>query len=135
MGFTNIQFLEQFKQNNQVQHGQYALRLIDKANADPIRHFGLHLLEHMVAYSIGNSAVLKEIAGMVLQYVNSQMKPFFEEATFIKEKVASLIVGVMKREWPTRQPQLLDDVIKLAQMGQVQREVCILTIRTLVCLI
>jgi hypothetical protein len=79
-----------------------------------------------------NSNIWSDVATMILRYTSEGMKPFFDEASFVKEKVAALIVAIIKRAWPKPLNNLLQDVMKLASIGEVQREVCIITIRTLV---
>lgn len=106
--------------------------LIDKKNNDAMRHFGLHLLEHVISKTNDRRA-LSEISNLLLRYASEGVKPFFEEASLVKEKVAALIVAIIKREWPQSMPSLVDNVMQLAALGDVQCEISILTIRTLVC--
>ncbi|KAL0477018.1 exportin, partial [Acrasis kona] len=127
-------YVEEFKTKSPINTlGPYALSLIDKKNEEIIRHFGLHLLEFMINSTNAKTdvAILNEISQMLLNYANEGVKPFFEEVVFIREKVSSLLAGVIERVWPDNQPNLLENVMQLSNFGEVQMEISIMTIRSL----
>ena len=100
--------------------GVYAIALVNKDHNDVVRHFGFHLIEYMITqqWGVGLQAPQKEeIKNMLMQYAASGTKPVLQEKQFIKTKLCALIVAVMKREWPTRMPDLLSQILQLVTMG------------------
>ena len=100
--------------------GVYAIALVNKNHNDVVRHFGFHLIEYMITqqWGVGLQAPQKEeIKNMLMQYAASGTKPVLQEKQFIKTKLCALIVAVMKREWPTRMPDLLSQILQLVTMG------------------
>jgi hypothetical protein len=112
--------VESFKQSQVNSLGVYAIALVNSENNDVVRHFGFHLIEYMInhQWNINLQAPQKEeIKNMLLQYAAAGTKPILQEKQFIKTKLSALIVAVMKREWPTKMPDIFDNVMKLATMG------------------
>ncbi len=128
------QFLENFKVSNAINLGAYAIHMIAKENSDVIRYFGFHLIEYMINHQWGVSLQAPqklEVKNVLLNYAASGKKGIQEEKQFIKTKLCSLIVEVMKREWPQNMPDILDKVVQLASMGLTQSELSVMIISIL----
>eukprot|EP01103_Thecamoeba_quadrilineata_P003370 TRINITY_DN1315_c0_g1_i1.p2 TRINITY_DN1315_c0_g1~~TRINITY_DN1315_c0_g1_i1.p2 ORF type:complete len:548 (-),score=72.33 TRINITY_DN1315_c0_g1_i1:1753-3396(-) len=108
------------------------LEMTQKKYSDNIRHFGLHSLEHIVR-SRWASFDLEErerVKKGLLEYLclETRERP---ETNFIKEKTVAIIVAVAKREWPERWAGLLDQLVSIGNLGDVQTDLSLLTLRTL----
>lgn len=78
--------------------------MLETSNPDPLRHFGLHILEFIVKnqWNKMEKDHKENFLSTLFSYCADGVKDIKDEKRFIKEKVAELIVSVMKREWPQK---------------------------------
>eukprot|EP00026_Physarum_polycephalum_P001024 Phypoly_transcript_01025.p1 GENE.Phypoly_transcript_01025~~Phypoly_transcript_01025.p1 ORF type:complete len:1165 (+),score=182.52 Phypoly_transcript_01025:289-3495(+) len=58
-------------------------------------------------------------------------KDMMVEQIYIKEKVATLVVEIAKRDWPQQWDDLLNNLVQISMMGDTQAELILLVLRTL----
>ena len=98
---------------------QTAGQLISTDFADPIRHFGFQLYDHLVMQRWEQLAppVRDALKRDLLMIMASRTRPLLQEQKFILEKLAQVVVGVARREWPQRWATLSGDLRMLATGG------------------
>ena len=137
-----------------------AQRLLDPNLSDPVRHFGLQLLSHLVRpspqlvpgacaalqltarhifwheqvenrwESLPSAVQLSVRRGALLTLANGT-RPLLSEAQFVKEKAVQVVVAVALRQWPNEWGELLPALHELAGMGDTQAELAMLLARAL----
>mmetsp|Transcript_11144 Transcript_11144/g.16443 ORF Transcript_11144/g.16443 Transcript_11144/m.16443 type:complete len:1196 (-) Transcript_11144:2334-5921(-) len=111
-----VQFLEEFKnQCNDLL--SYAFELIKKTCPPPTRSYGYQLIEYFLKHRWFNSQQwLKEkFITTILGEMRNRDK--LDDLPVFMEKISTVVVEVMKREWPQNMPQILDDVVKITDLG------------------
>ncbi|KAL6061978.1 hypothetical protein QOT17_012547 [Balamuthia mandrillaris] len=111
----------------------YGFALAMKHNAEEVRFFGLHLVEHVIrqrwaGMSSEDKLLMKK---NTLEYLAKGTKALAEEKPFIKEKAVSLVIDIALREWPQHWSDLLDLLVKIAGLGDVQLELILIALRNL----
>lgn len=98
---------------------QTAGQLISTDFADPIRHFGFQLYDHLVMQRWEQLAppVRDALKRDLLVIMASRTRPLLQEQKFVLEKLAQVVVGVARREWPQRWATLSGDLRTLATGG------------------
>ncbi|KAJ5074860.1 exportin-5 [Anaeramoeba ignava] len=95
-----------------------------------VRYFGYHYLEHIMRNVEESNVDLKQNLKSKILHLFSTPNNILQEKTFIKEKIVSLLNEIVKREWPQRWPNLLEELISLADKGFSERELCLIFIRS-----
>lgn len=113
------QFLESIKQQPTEQVIQLATQLVGVQLAGFIRHFGLQLLEHLIKsqWPQYGPEQKQSITNTIFTVIKYGLKDMFAEDSFIKQKVASLLVEVAKREFPQHWPNFFDTVLPFTSIG------------------
>ncbi|EFA77728.1 hypothetical protein PPL_12340 [Heterostelium album PN500] len=117
------EFLEEVKRRPNAY--SYALVILTHPN-EIVRHFGLHIIENLVKNQWVNASendkqsVKNEILGFISKVQVNEQK-------FIKEKMVTVIVEIVKRDWPQRWANLLDSLVQISSLGETQAEVVLLT--------
>ncbi len=122
--FQAQQFLENFKTQNTIDTIlPYASYFMKNQQEDTILHFGIHLIDIFINGTRSrewNQIKVEHkmnISEVLFLYVESEMRTILQEKQFIKEKIASLLVGIIEREWPQRITNIFDRIFKTAQIG------------------
>ncbi|KAL9646411.1 hypothetical protein ABK040_006410 [Willaertia magna] len=133
------QYIEDFKLNNPNKL-EYSLTLITTNFPDPIRHFALQVIDHVVSKEWttgGTSSNYQEfqrksqLTNTLLDYAARGTRHLLEEKNFIKEKLAEILSTIIVKTWPKLIPDVYENVIKLMGMGETSCEIGILTLKTL----
>eukprot|EP00127_Corallochytrium_limacisporum_P004883 Clim_evm27s191 gene=Clim_evmTU27s191 len=132
-----IKYCEAFKDNSSVADVlPYCLDILDKSqgrsHAD--RHFALQVLLHIVQHRWNDDCTQQEksdLKDISLKLLANQVYDILNEAVYVKEKMAQLVVEIAKREWPQQWPYLFGDLMKIAESGDTQVELVLITLRTL----
>ncbi|EFC50263.1 ran-binding protein 21 [Naegleria gruberi] len=131
------QFVENFK-TNQPNKIDFCWTFINNNQPEEVRHFGLQIIHHIVSRewptipSTYQSTQAKiKVAQTLLDYAASGTKHMLEEKSFIKEKLASILSIITELTWPSVIPDMLENIVKLTGMGETQREIAIITLRSL----
>lgn len=66
----------------------------------------------------------------LVQLLTSKTDSLLEK--FIKEKVAKLLVCIARLEWPGNWPGLIEDLIRMAERGNKEKEVVILSFKVMI---
>eukprot|EP01105_Mastigella_eilhardi_P021245 TRINITY_DN5133_c0_g1_i2.p1 TRINITY_DN5133_c0_g1~~TRINITY_DN5133_c0_g1_i2.p1 ORF type:complete len:1194 (-),score=306.98 TRINITY_DN5133_c0_g1_i2:36-3449(-) len=111
----------------------YALLLVQQSNDFLVRHFGLHVLEHIikhkwVSFQAEDKNRFKEFA---LQLFVSGTADIEHEKLFIKEKVVSILVEIAKYEWPHNWEALNTTVFGAATNNPTHAELTMMVLRSL----
>eukprot|EP01133_Synstelium_polycarpum_P002453 gene2453-2789_t len=106
-------FLEEVKKRPAAY--SYALAIIPHSN-EIVKHYGLHIIENLVKNQWVNASDSEKDA------VKNEML-----AIFIKEKLVTVIVEIVKRDWPQRWSGLLDSLVTISKIGEPQTELVLLT--------
>jgi exportin-5 len=103
-------------------------------SVDPIiRHFGLQLLEHFVRYRWQHLHELgrRDFSLQLLDHISRSILPMEEEAVYVKESLARLVVELAQKTWPQHWHTFLEDMDLLTRHGPAQVEVVLLVFRRL----
>ena len=95
---------------------QTAGQLISTDFADPVRHFGFQLYDHLVTqrWEQLEPPARDALKRDLLVIMASRTRPLLQEQRFVLEKLAQAVVGVARREWPDRWATLSGDLRTLA---------------------
>ncbi|CAH1792177.1 unnamed protein product [Owenia fusiformis] len=122
-------FIEEFKDTS-PHCAPCSLLLADKSRAPVIRHIGLQLLEHCIKFkwnSLSNEDKLA-IKDNAMQLIATGTHNILVEEAHIKDVLSRIMVEMIKREWPQQWPTLLQELDKLSQMGDTQKELVLLVL-------
>ncbi|EGC39753.1 hypothetical protein DICPUDRAFT_147419 [Dictyostelium purpureum] len=117
-------FLEEVK--NRPNAHSYAIVIISSSNNNIVKHYALHIIETLVktrwyeATDQEREIIKKEILEMMSRISAQEQK-------FIKEKLVTIIVEVIKRDWPQRWMNLLSSLIEISAISDTQTELVLLT--------
>ena len=98
------------------------------------RHFGLHAVEGVVLSQwehLSPEAQL-ELRRSLLSVARDGLLPLAQEAHVVREKLAVLLVGIARREWPARWTTMLPELVQLASAGNTPAHCVLLAMRTLI---
>ncbi|KAF9338180.1 hypothetical protein BGZ91_009030 [Linnemannia elongata] len=113
----------------------YYLAHKDNQQPDIVRHFGLSLIENTARYKWSDASLtpeLKEQIRMnVMALASEGILPMMTEKQFIKEKVASLFVEVVKREWPGAWDDMDVFLRQMFYKDETTREMSLFILRSL----
>ncbi|KAH7058122.1 armadillo-type protein [Linnemannia elongata] len=113
----------------------YYLAHKDNQQPDIVRHFGLSLIENTARYKWSDASLtpeLKEQIRMnVMALASEGTLPMMTEKQFIKEKVASLFVEVVKREWPGAWDDMDVFLRQMFYKDETTREMSLFILRSL----
>ena len=86
---------------------------------DPVRHFGLLLLQEAVKqrWAAASDAGRVAVKTALVELLLTGTRDILTEPSYLKEKLAQVVVDVAKRDWPQRWPDLLDTLEKLMATG------------------
>ncbi|GAM21676.1 hypothetical protein SAMD00019534_048510 [Acytostelium subglobosum LB1] len=103
-----------------------ALAILTHRN-EIVRHYGLHIIENLVKNQWVNAsdAEKENVKNEMLSFVS---KISASEQKFIKEKLVTVVVEIVKRDWPQRWANLLESLIQISSMGAPQAELVLLTL-------
>eukprot|EP01104_Vermistella_antarctica_P012756 TRINITY_DN3750_c3_g1_i1.p1 TRINITY_DN3750_c3_g1~~TRINITY_DN3750_c3_g1_i1.p1 ORF type:complete len:1124 (-),score=301.77 TRINITY_DN3750_c3_g1_i1:588-3959(-) len=127
------EFIDQFKSRGSVLCGEYGFFLFQSQQNDLVRFFGLQLVEQTIrdGWNTLSHEERVTVRGTLLQLIASGLQDIGVEKRFIHEKLASLVVSIVKREWPQRWPDLMDNLQQLCQIGDTQLELVLVVFRSL----
>ncbi|GAB6021722.1 hypothetical protein CHUAL_004300 [Chamberlinius hualienensis] len=93
-----------------------------------VRHFGLALIEHSIKYQWNAMDLAKKvyIKDGLMNVISSGTRNLLEENYHIKTGIAKNVVEIIKREWPQQWVGLLDELYRLATLGETQAELVLL---------
>ncbi|KAF9985995.1 hypothetical protein BGZ65_009185 [Modicella reniformis] len=113
----------------------YFLAHKDNQQPDVVRHFGLGLIENTVRYRWSEETLIPEIKAQIranaMSLVAEGTLPILTEQSFIKEKIARLVVEVAKREWPGAWNDMDAFLRQLFFKDETGREMVLLILRSL----
>ncbi|KAF9145996.1 hypothetical protein BGX30_005465 [Mortierella sp. GBA39] len=113
----------------------YYLAHKDNQQPDIVRHFGLSLMENTARYKWSDASLTPELKGQirmnVMALVSEGILPLMTERSFIKEKVASLFVEVVKREWPGTWDDMDVFLRQMFYKDETTREMSLFILRSL----
>ncbi|KAI8350707.1 armadillo-type protein [Mortierella sp. GBAus27b] len=115
----------------------YGYFLAHKDNQQPnvVRHFGLGLIENAVRYRWSDGTITPEIKAQIrvnaMSLASEGSFPLLIEQTFIKEKIARLVVEVAKREWPGAWDDMDAFLRQLFYKDETGREMTLFILRSL----
>jgi len=107
--------------------------LANQSNPSIVRHFGFHLLEHIIKekWNLLNDDQKKELKNSLLSVVANGTKDIFEEDRYVKEKIVRIVVETALREYPQRWTDLISTLFEIAKLGERQLELVLMILRTL----
>eukprot|EP01117_Protostelium_nocturnum_P018780 TRINITY_DN7923_c0_g2_i1.p1 TRINITY_DN7923_c0_g2~~TRINITY_DN7923_c0_g2_i1.p1 ORF type:complete len:1050 (-),score=332.36 TRINITY_DN7923_c0_g2_i1:24-3173(-) len=73
----------------------------------------------------------KECIKSLVLSLSQSIRSMEEEPLFVKEKIAEVIVDLVKREWPTRWPQLFPHLFNMINMGESTTELALSVFRAI----
>ncbi|KAN0014960.1 hypothetical protein ACTFIU_001281 [Dictyostelium citrinum] len=117
-------FLEEIKARANAH--SYAIAIITTSNNDILKHFALHIIETLVKNKWYESndqereLIKKEILELMRRISSNEPK-------FIKEKLVTILVDVIKRDWPQRWMNLLTSLIEISKISDTQTELVLST--------
>jgi exportin-5 len=84
-----------------------------------IRHFGYQLIEDLVKrkWAELSEPDKQQLKTALLECLVSGTHDLLAEKTYVKEKLASIVVEVAKREWPQHWTDMMDNLLRIAGMG------------------
>ncbi|EGG15791.1 armadillo-like helical domain-containing protein [Cavenderia fasciculata] len=118
-------FLEELKTRPNAY--TFALKLVQTPQINDIaKHYGLHVIENLVKnrWNQASDSEKESVKKEILQIV-ANISP--KEQRFIKEKMVTVIVEIVKRDWPQRWSNLLESLVQISQLGDSQAELVLLT--------
>ncbi|KAF2070652.1 hypothetical protein CYY_008030 [Polysphondylium violaceum] len=121
---TAQEFLEEVKQRAEAY--SYAIQILSTTQNDITKHYGLHIIEILVKNRWYNASdnerelVKKEILDLVARVPGTEQK-------FIREKLVTILVEIIKRDWPQRWINLLGSLVDIAKISDTQAELVLLT--------
>ena len=97
------------------------------------RHFGLHAVEDVLRsqWAQLSPELQLELRRSLLGVARDGLLPLAQEAHLVREKLAVLIVGLARRDWPARWTTMLPELVQLAAAGSTQAHCVLLVMRTL----
>eukprot|EP01132_Coremiostelium_polycephalum_P008052 gene8052-9906_t len=121
-------FLEDIKQRPEAY--SYAFQILNTITTsspqnDIVKHFALHIIENLVKNKWYNAT--EQEKELLKNEILNLMSRAINEQKFIKEKIVTIVVEIIKREWPQRWNNLLDRLIQISNLGEVQSELVLLT--------
>ena len=112
---------------------ELAVQMSASEHPAQVRHFGLHLVEHLVRYRWKElSGIQEHFKQWILQYLLAGTLDAATELHFVKEKSAAIASNIASREWPQRWPNFLDVLMEAAAQGPTQSDLVVRTVRALV---
>ena len=126
-------FCEQYKATAAARLAEI-LPLIHASQPLLSRHFGLHAVEGVLQSQweqLSPDAQL-ELRRSLLGVARDGLLPLAQEAHMVREKLAVLLVGIARREWPARWTTMLPELVQLASAGNTPAHCVLLAMRTLI---
>ena len=126
-------FCEQYKATAAARLAEI-LPLIHASQPLLSRHFGLHAVEGVLQSQweqLSPDAQL-ELRRSLLSVARDGLLPLAQEAHMVREKLAVLLVGIARREWPARWTTMLPELVQLASAGNTPAHCVLLAMRTLI---
>eukprot|EP00658_Telonema_sp_P-2_P062094 TRINITY_DN50756_c0_g1_i1.p1 TRINITY_DN50756_c0_g1~~TRINITY_DN50756_c0_g1_i1.p1 ORF type:complete len:385 (-),score=112.45 TRINITY_DN50756_c0_g1_i1:28-1182(-) len=112
---------------------ELAVKMSGSEHPQEVRHFGLHLVEHLVKYRWKELGELQlQLKSWIQQYLASGTLQNNTELHFVKEKSAAIGAAMAVREWPQRWPGFIETLMEIAGRGPTQADLVVRTVRALV---
>ncbi|KAJ6247459.1 exportin-5 [Anaeramoeba flamelloides] len=99
-------------------------------NGPYVRYFALQSIEYMIRNCWESDQELRTPLRQSVTFLFTATKPLIEEEQFIKEKVASLVSEIAKREWPKGWPEMIDELVEIGTQSETQCELSLIFIRS-----
>ncbi|KAJ3428673.1 exportin-5 [Anaeramoeba flamelloides] len=99
-------------------------------NGPYVRYFALQSIEYMIRNCWESDQELRTPLRQSVTFLYTATKPLIEEEQFIKEKVASLVSEIAKREWPKGWPEMIDELVEIGTQSETQCELSLIFIRS-----
>ncbi|KYQ96880.1 armadillo-like helical domain-containing protein [Tieghemostelium lacteum] len=97
---------------------------------DYVKHFALHLIENIIKFKWYSSVESdKELLKSEILNLMSGFQP--NEQKFIREKMVTIIVEIIKRDWPQKWINLLESLIVISKTSDTQTEMVLAIFRQL----
>ncbi|MEN2497218.1 MAG: Exportin-5 [Marteilia pararefringens] len=122
-----LRILDTFKKESKdVLH--VGAELIDRNNHDNVRFFALQLIEHYIKFSWNsiNEEEQLSIRSTLLEIIENDILRTENEAPIIKKKIASLIVELVKRQWPQLWTGFIGKLLLISKIDIFRMELSIL---------
>ncbi|OCT77469.1 exportin-5 isoform X2 [Xenopus laevis] len=118
-----LKFCEEFKEKSPL-CVPCGLQLSNKSQSPFIRHFGLHILEHVIKFRWNDMAPENKVClkDSVMDLISHGIRTILEEESHIKDMMARIVVEMIKREWPQHWPDMLNELDSLTRVGEAQTE-------------
>ncbi|KAE8600179.1 hypothetical protein XENTR_v10013121 [Xenopus tropicalis] len=118
-----LKFCEEFKERSPL-CVPCGLQLSNRSHSPCVRHFGLHVLEHVIKFRWNDMSREEKVClkDSVMDLISHGMHPILEEESHIKDMMARIVVEMAKREWPQHWPDLLNELDSLTRVGEAQTE-------------
>ncbi|XP_041420130.1 exportin-5-like isoform X2 [Xenopus laevis] len=116
-------FCEEFKEKSPL-CVPCGLQLSNKSQSPFIRHFGLHILEHVIKFrwNVIHTDDKVFVKNSMMLLISYNVHPILEEKEHIKDVIARIVVEIIKREWPWKWPEMLLELAFVASFGDAQME-------------
>eukprot|EP00079_Xenopus_tropicalis_P035805 XP_017949576.1 PREDICTED: exportin-5-like isoform X2 [Xenopus tropicalis] len=116
-------FCEEFKERSPL-CVPCGLQLSNRSHSPCVRHFGLHVLEHVIKFrwnvmSVDDRVFVKN---SVMLLISHGIHPILEEKGHIKDVIARVVVEIIKREWPWNWLGMVNELAFTANFGDAQME-------------
>jgi len=106
--------------------------LLDASSSpDVARHFALQLLSHAIEGRWNSEEFEPQRLPLRQRLLQLLAQPPPGCAFFVRQKLGALVASVALREWPQRWPELFEQLGAIAQMGEDEAELVLITVRTL----
>eukprot|EP00079_Xenopus_tropicalis_P035675 XP_017949446.1 PREDICTED: exportin-5-like [Xenopus tropicalis] len=113
-----LKFCEEFKERSPL-CVPCGLQLSNRSHSPCVRHFGLHVLEHVIKFRwnvmpLGDRVFVKNRMMLLISY---GIHPILEEKGHIKDVIARVVVEIIKREWPWNWLGMVNELAFTANFG------------------
>ncbi|KAI8480191.1 Exportin-5, partial [Branchiostoma belcheri] len=127
------QLCENFKEHS-PHCAACGLQLAQKNNNPVIRHFGLQLLEHCAKFRWNSWQPPEKVQfkDTVLKMMAEGVENILTEQPYIKDALSKIVVELIKREWPQHWPTMMEELSRVAALGETQTELVLLIFLRLV---
>ncbi|XP_078592068.1 exportin-5-like [Branchiostoma floridae x Branchiostoma japonicum] len=127
------QLCENFKEHS-PHCAACGLQLAQKNNNPVIRHFGLQLLEHCARFRWNSWQPSEKVQfkDTVLKMMAEGVDNILTEQPYIKDALSKIVVELIKREWPQHWPTMMEELSRVAALGETQTELVLLIFLRLV---
>ncbi|XP_067939110.1 exportin-5-like [Watersipora subatra] len=111
--------LEAFKATA-MKHSQMLYRLLELGRDSRVKHYALHVIEHVIKQS-WNSMPTDGKFRLKTLCVDNIAQVSESEPSYVAEGVARCTVEIVKREWPQQWPTFISEMSDLCQGNQPER--------------